>query len=67
MKLSKMEKDEIIFDSFNKNRMNELRKTQFSNTIKSYEKYIKWLDEIQKICPVLKKKKRFCEYKNIIM
>lgn len=51
MKLTKLEKKEMIVDGRNKNRMATFRKVKNYRFI-SFEKYISWLEIMQSINPV---------------
>lgn len=64
MKLSEIEKKEMLKDGKNKKRMMDFRKAKYSGRKMSFEEYISWLGEMQKINPV-KPEKRFVEYKNV--
>lgn len=64
MKLSEIEKREMLEDGRNKKRMMDFRKAKSSSRKMSFEEYIAWLTEMQKINPV-KTGKKFVVYKNI--
>ncbi|MEW6555996.1 MAG: hypothetical protein AB1349_01425 [Elusimicrobiota bacterium] len=64
MKLSEIEKKEMLEDSKSKKRMLDFRKIQHIQKKMAFEEYIEWLMEIQKIHPV-KPNKNSVIYKNI--
>lgn len=68
-KLSSQEKKEILADGKNKNRMLNFRKVK-EDGVKyyakkmSFEKYLSWLEQMQKLNPV-KPRKKFVVYKTV--
>jgi len=64
MKLSEIEKKEMLEDGKNKKRTMDFRKAKYSGKKMSFEEYIEWLNEMRKIRPI-KANKNFVIYKNV--
>ena len=64
MKLSEVEKKEMLEDGKDKKRMMDFRKASSSERKMSFEEYIAWLTEMQELNPV-KTEKKFIAYKNV--
>ncbi|PIU83362.1 MAG: hypothetical protein COS68_04450 [Elusimicrobia bacterium CG06_land_8_20_14_3_00_38_11] len=64
MKLSEVEKKEMLEDGKNKKRTMNFRKGRYIHKKMSFEEYIDWLQEMQKIHPV-NPPREFVVYKNV--
>jgi hypothetical protein len=64
MRLTKIEKKEMLEDGKSKKRMRAFRSLRASVPKMSFEEYADWLMQLQSMNPV-KQKKRFVVYKNV--
>lgn len=64
MKLSKIEKREMLKDALDKGRRYDFRKARIVKSKMSFEEYVSWLNELQSVLPKIKQRE-FIRYKNV--